>query len=204
MAGMFGVIVSGKLVQTNFEVVGDTRFVITLTDADSINHVVVFMTGTLPFPDDLGGAVYFSWPSPEGAPEWHFLGTITNQKPSAIFKISGLKTNMPAPSQNPFLLSHPQQSSHHAQIGISAEPLQVINGLTPATNAASTQSWQLEFAQSMCESVHNFCSSYARPLEQLPAAGYSPNESFVPIGTLVTWYNNFTRKLQQNTNFWRK
>ncbi|XP_018024353.1 protein OPI10 homolog isoform X2 [Hyalella azteca] len=190
------------MVQTNFEAVGDTRFVITLPDADSINHVVVFMTGAQPFPDDLGGGVYFSWPSPDGAPEWHFLGTITNQKPSAIFKISGLKkTSMP--SENPFLLSHPQQSSHHAQIGISAEPLSVVCGLTPATDAASTQSWQLEFARSMCENLHNYSASYARSIQQLPSAGYGPNETFVPLSSLVNWYNNFTRKLHQNTNFWR-
>lgn len=199
---MFGLIVSGRLVQTDFTAVSETRFVTTVAEADTINHVVVFLTGSQPFPDGYGGAVYFSWPSPDGAPVWHFLGTITNQKPSAIFKISGLKNAGGAQQQNLFMQ---QQSSHDAQIGISAESLAVINGLTPATSsAASTQSWQLEFGQAMCENLHNYTASYARPLVQLPMAGFSATETFVPMSSLVNWYNNFTRKLQQNTNFWRK
>uniref|UniRef100_A0A6A7G5T7 Protein OPI10 homolog isoform X1 n=2 Tax=Hirondellea gigas TaxID=1518452 RepID=A0A6A7G5T7_9CRUS len=202
MAGMFGLIVSGRLVQTNFTGISETRFVTTVTEADTINHVVIFLTGTQPFPDGLGGAVYFSWPSPDGAPVWHFLGTINNLKPSAIFKISGLKNNSgdTATSQSPFM----QQSSHDAQIGISVEPLTVIEGQTPASSAASTQSWQLEFSQAMCVNLHNYTASYARPLHQLPTAGYSSQETFIPTSALVNWYNNFTRKLQQNTNFWRK
>ena len=36
--------------------VDETKFVINIPDADSINHIVVFMTGQTPFPEALGGA----------------------------------------------------------------------------------------------------------------------------------------------------
>ena len=36
--------------------VGDTHFVFNIEDAESINHIVVFMTGQTPFPDGMGGA----------------------------------------------------------------------------------------------------------------------------------------------------
>ena len=79
---------------------------INIPDIDHVNHLVVFMTGQGPFPENFGGggtyhmfnihqyfaffSVYFSWPSTEG-PSWIYLGKITNIKPSAIFKINQIK-----------------------------------------------------------------------------------------------------------------
>lgn len=91
----------------NFQQVSETQFVIPIPDIDHVNHLVVFMTGQIPFPENFGGGgasnscfhlfvdeslrlVYFSWPSSEG-PSWIFLGKITNQKPSAIFRVNKLK-----------------------------------------------------------------------------------------------------------------
>jgi len=39
----------------SFEQVGETQFLTTIHDADNINHIVVFMTGTVPFPQGMGG-----------------------------------------------------------------------------------------------------------------------------------------------------
>ena len=39
----------------------------------------------------MGGSVYMSWPSESGDSSWQLIGHLTNEKPSAIFKISGLK-----------------------------------------------------------------------------------------------------------------
>lgn len=62
--------------------------------------------------------VYFSWPDPNKPPTWHLLGNITNEKPSAIFKISGLKQTNGANLQTGFSFGE-QKMSHNAQIGIS-------------------------------------------------------------------------------------
>lgn len=171
-------------VQTNFQQCGETQFLTVIPEADNINHVVVFLTGTQPFPDGLGGSgvvlffnffvdavnhcvisktacliimfpyifilivmhlslstatklfsmyspvpfsnnmvvlpftVYFSWPDPNKPPTWHLLGNITNEKPSAIFKISGLKQINGTSLQTGFTFGE-QKMSHNAQIGIS-------------------------------------------------------------------------------------
>lgn len=42
-------------VQTNFEMVGEKQFLITIPDADNINHVVVFLTGAVAFPEGFSG-----------------------------------------------------------------------------------------------------------------------------------------------------
>ena len=43
-------------VQTNLTQMGETKLVAEIPDADDINHIVVFMTGTTPFPDGMGAA----------------------------------------------------------------------------------------------------------------------------------------------------
>ncbi|XP_005105901.1 protein Hikeshi [Aplysia californica] len=196
---MFGLIVSGRLVQTEFHSVSETQFLFNIPEADSINHVVVFMTGQTPFPDGLGGAVYFSWPRPEG-PVWTMLGHISNQKPSAIFKISSLKSSDGSNNQVHFG-AMAQQQSHQAQIGISVEQLDQIAQQTPATvaNAPSVPAF-VEFSTKMLESFFNYASSFAASHNQI---AMSHSETFVPMSTLKNWFENFQRRLQQNPYFWK-
>lgn len=193
---MFGVIVSGRLVQTDFQRVSPTQFLCNIPDADSINHVVIFLTGSEPFPEDTGGLVYFSWPDPVAVPSWQLLGHISNVKPSAIFKIANLKKDTISP--HPFMQ---QQVSHLAQIGISVEPLISIANQTPVTVAApSTVDSFTEFTSKMLENFFNYASSFA-----LTQATMVPNstETYVPLGTLQNWYVNFQRRLQTNPYFWK-
>lgn len=116
MSNVFGLIVSGRLVsgdsyfgflfihhkllttilmsaqvQTDFAPMSETQFLITITEADAINHAVVFLTGLAPLPPGTAGMVYWSWPDPAAPPNWQLLGHISNAKPSAIFKIGNLK-----------------------------------------------------------------------------------------------------------------
>ncbi|XP_033638392.1 protein OPI10 homolog [Asterias rubens] len=83
-----------RYVQTDMQQIDDTHVLFNIFNAATINHIVVFLTGTGAFPEGMGGAIYFSWPSPEGEMVWMFLGFITNEKPSAIFKVVGLKKDV--------------------------------------------------------------------------------------------------------------
>ncbi|CAI9722707.1 Hypothetical predicted protein [Octopus vulgaris] len=53
---MFGVIVAGRFVQTNCEQVTENQFLFNILESENINHIVVFLTGQIPFPDGYGGA----------------------------------------------------------------------------------------------------------------------------------------------------
>lgn len=195
---MFGIIVSGRLVQTDAQQVSENQVLFNIPDADSINHIVVFMTGQIPFPDGFGGAVYFSWPSSEGQ-SWLLLGHISNVKPSAIFKITNLKSSDANNSSHPF--GQMEAQAHMAQIGISAEPLSQLSQQTPATlNSATTADTFVEFSKKMCENLFNFVSSFSQTQSQMVP---NPTENFVPLSKLQQWYENFMRRLQQNPNFWR-
>ena len=46
-------------IQANFVQAGDTEFVTEVPDGGSINHIVVFLTGIMPFPDGTGGSGEF-------------------------------------------------------------------------------------------------------------------------------------------------
>ncbi|XP_037047947.1 protein OPI10 homolog [Bradysia coprophila] len=196
---MLGCIVSGRLVQTDFQQVGETQFLINIPEADNINHIVIFLTGETPLPIGLAGSVYFSWPDPAAPPNWQLLGYISNSKPSAIFKISQLKKldEIGSSASSQLSIFGSQPISHIAQVGVSIEPEQNVIQQTPSTTNTTTY---LQFGRKMLENFFNFSSSFALTQSQMVP---NPNETFVPLSTLQTWYTNFERRLQQNPNFWK-
>ncbi|XP_061675291.1 protein Hikeshi [Syngnathoides biaculeatus] len=198
---MFGCLVAGRLVQTDAVQVAADKFVFNLPDYESVNHVVVFMLGTVPFPAGMGGAVYFSFPDPEsGGQVWQLLGFIANDKPSAIFKISGLKAGQGAGSHHPFGTVAAAAPSV-AQVGVSVEPLEQLAQQTPVSGAAATTADTLRlFTQKMLDSLYNFASSFAVTQAQMAP---DPSETFVPSSCIVKWYDSFQRRMNQNPNFWK-
>ena len=199
-------------VQTDFGQVENNKFLITIPEADNINHLVVFMTGSCPLPDGTAGAVYFSFPDPLAPPTWYYLGYISNQKPSAIFKITKLKQmatngNMGDGGMG-FGLIQPI-ISHVAQIGISVEPQNTVLQLTSAdpsvnvTGSGSQLSKFEEFTNKAAENLFNYCSSFANNAMYFASNGAMSNQQFVPLITINEWYQRFMRNLKQNPNFWR-
>jgi hypothetical protein len=81
---MFGVIVAGRPVQTQLQQVGPAKFLSVIPQASLVNHLCVFMTGATLFPEGLAGGIYFAVPPFD---QWQFLGVISNDKPSAMFRI---------------------------------------------------------------------------------------------------------------------
>ncbi|KAF9319209.1 hypothetical protein BG003_009669 [Podila horticola] len=67
---MFGCIVAGRLVQTNLQQVDVNKFTFQLDDAENINHIVVFLLGTIPFQPGYAATVHLLWPNKT----WQLLG----------------------------------------------------------------------------------------------------------------------------------
>ncbi|KAJ3613172.1 hypothetical protein NHX12_019424 [Muraenolepis orangiensis] len=202
---MFGCLVAGRLVQTDAVRVSGEKFVFQLTDPGTVKHLVVFLLGTEPFPLGAGGAVYFSLPdmsAPGGGQEWQLLGFITNDKPSAIFKISGLKAGEVGAGSHPFgMMAASSSSSSVAQVGVSVEALDQLAQQTPVSSASvSTVESFAQFTQKMLESLYNFACSFSVTQAQM---SHSPTETFIPSSCILRWYENFQRRLTQNPNFWK-
>ena len=167
----------------------------------------MFLTGQVPFSEGFGGSIYLGWPSIEGTIEsisWQLLGYISNEKPSAIFKISKIK---PSELVNPFgqamdTLTMPGgMLATQALVGVSVEPLMEISQKTPSSNTeASTVDQFTEFSQKMLESFFNYASSFAVDPNQ---GMLNPSETYVPSSVLQQWFANFQRRLQINPKFWK-
>jgi hypothetical protein len=56
---MFALVVAGRLVQTDFQQVDAQKYLFQIYDATEVNHLVVFLTGTLP--EGYGATVHFLW-----------------------------------------------------------------------------------------------------------------------------------------------
>ncbi len=48
---MFGCLVAGRMVQSNLVQVDNSKFLFEIDDATSVNHIVIFLLGTIFFPE---------------------------------------------------------------------------------------------------------------------------------------------------------
>ncbi|CAF4467102.1 unnamed protein product [Rotaria sp. Silwood2] len=190
---MFSILITGRLPQINFQQVSETQFVIPISDVDNVNHLVVFMTGQIPFPENYGGGG--NWPSTEG-PSWIYLGKITNTKPSAIFKINKIKgSSLMASLFSGF--QHQTAIPTDGLLGISVEPLiQLEQYIQPHDITPSTVASNVEFVSKMLNNFVNYVTSF---VQNVPGT----SEQIVPLSIIQTWYNNFQRRITENPNFWK-
>lgn len=107
----------------------------------------------------VGAAIYFGWPG--ATVQWQLLGFLTNEKPSAIFKISSTRPVVAEgggamDTASPFG-TVAGAGADVGQIGISVESLARLKAHTPhASAAALTASDLTTFTQKMLESLHQF------------------------------------------------
>ncbi|KAJ2187669.1 hypothetical protein GGH19_000762 [Coemansia sp. RSA 1807] len=199
---MFGCIVAGRLVQTNLQQVDVNKYVFELPEAQTINHIVVFLLGTNPFEPGYAATVHLLWPNKS----WQLLGMLSNDKPSAIFRLKatpGSENNMVGPT---------------AELGISIEPIQAIeqqmqqqqmqqqqmqqqNALVPAGQQPSSVSLQSakQIAERTLQSLYDYATSFAtKPDASMGMFGSGAPVQVLPVKVFEDWYTSFLRKLQRD------
>ncbi|EUB64640.1 hypothetical protein EGR_00590 [Echinococcus granulosus] len=198
---MFAALLTGQIVQSNFCEVSPGRLLLDLPPLGKSNHIVVFLTGQAPFPEGYGAGVHFGLVE-NGLANWSYLGYLSNDRPSAIFKVSGLKPNALKQVVNPFqnISSLPTGNMVTAQVGISLEPLVELAGQTSAIENSSTSAGvddEMRFTQFAAENLFHFAAGCAK---ELPGT----SEVYVPISAIKRWFETIRRKLLLDPNFWQK
>ncbi|PVU94893.1 hypothetical protein BB561_002198 [Smittium simulii] len=191
---MFGCLVAGRLVQTNLEQVAENKFIFKLEQPHLINHLVVFLLGTVSFPEGYAATVHFKYPQAE----WVYLGAVSNDKPSAIFRL-GKKD--PAAFASPDTLV--------AEIGISVETVQDVAS-TVQQNSQQTQlvSSQLSppnpnnTAVKILQNLYDYLMSFATKQAQNPVLFGSnsplPNGTqVIPAKAVEEWYKSYSNKISR-------
>ncbi|KAJ2225808.1 hypothetical protein IWW45_007723 [Coemansia sp. RSA 485] len=202
---MFGCIVAGRLVQTNLQQVDANKYVFELPDAHNINHIVVFLLGTIPFEPGFGATVHLLWPNKN----WQMLGALSNEKPSSIFRLKSVvgQDGQPMPNIS-------------AELGISIEPLQSVeqqlqqmrgqqqqqpaasttsSALVPAASGSLSLQVARQFAERTMQNLYEYATSYAKsPDATMGLLGSNAPVQVLPVKAFDDWFQSFLRKVQRD------
>ncbi|KAJ1749743.1 hypothetical protein LPJ78_003726 [Coemansia sp. RSA 989] len=176
-----------------FEQVDVNKYVFELPEAQSINHIVVFLLGTVPFEPGYAATVHLLWPNKD----WQMLGVLSNDKPSAIFRLKST-----AGSQ------YANMTGINAELGISIEPIQSIEqqmqnqgALVSAANQSGSIPLQTakQFAERTLQSLYDYATSFAtKPDASMGMLGSGASVQVLPVKVFEDWYGTFLRKLQRD------
>lgn len=170
--------------QTNLEQVDETHCTFALESAETINHICVFMLGTVPFPAGYAATVHFYWPG-KG---FQLLGMLSNEKPSAIFRVRGTFGDSQA-SQSSQALIMSQAGGTTAQLGIAIEPIgEVMNQIANLPPANKPVADSVTLAERIGKHLVNYLSSFGEA---------APNgQTYVPMTAVSRWYDSFMSKVK--------
>jgi len=189
---MFGCCVAGRLLQTNLQQIDDTHAIFELPAASTINHICVFLLGTVPFPDGYGASVHFFWPG-KGS---QLLGMLSNDKPSAIFRLRGtFAPDTTTVTHNAFMQNAGATANIVAVLGLSIEPLEQIQVQLSSLHSAFTKPTTglnnpIVLTEKIVKHFFNYLSSFV-----LDGGGIT-SENVVPMNAVRNWYDSFMRRLK--------
>ena len=177
---MFACIVAGRPAQTNLVQVDSLKYLFVLTEAQAINHICVFLT--TPFPDNYGASVYYKY---HNNPAFIPLGILTNDKPSAVFKLK----HKPVEDNS-------MTDDESIQLGISIEPLETVLQIQRSRSIEmSTSMTDLgpeNIVQKVVENFYNFCAGFY-------SGDYIPVKVFqVRSRIMQDWYTRTMTKMKND------
>lgn len=200
----FGVIVSGRPVLTDAQIISPTQVAYQIPSQPSFSHIVVFLLPGTTLPDGTAAAVYAQLP---GTADFTLLGAVANEKPSAIFR---LKNGSPAVGDEDAMVDQGAANAAAAPLalGISVEPAAQVAaaleqkkaqdaaassaGATAAGNALVARGQnavtQKVLAQRIIKNCYDFLTSWG-------------SGDTVPLKAFQAWWTKFEGKIERDPGF---
>lgn len=170
-----GLVVPGRPVSTEFVQTDETKLVAMVPAPGQISEMSVFLLPGSALPPGAGLAIYWSV---EPFTEWQTLGTISADKPSAIFH-PGWKAN------------DSMQREPVVQIGVSMETDDFVGNLSTAVDNVDEK---LGFARLVAGDLFRFMASFAQSTP-------SGEALVVPTDVLDRWMHRFDEKFRKDPTF---
>ncbi|KAK9472361.1 uncharacterized protein V1510DRAFT_417300 [Dipodascopsis tothii] len=190
---MFGAICAGRPVQTNVQQVDGDKYVLEIEDGARVNHIVVFLLPGAAMDPSVAATVYFQWP---GRP-FKLLGAISNNKPSAIFRVNQAPAGGSADADEMIDDAAPPVT---ISLGISLEPAAAVEAqlaqlqapstaLVRAARPAPDPNSTAALAGKIMNHAFNFLSGFATP------------DGMISLKAFGDWWSKFQGKLAVDPQF---
>lgn len=176
----FGITIEGRPAILGLRALDVSKAVVEIPAPALVAELMFFLLPNSPVPPGTGAVLYYSIPPHTG---WELLGAVDASCPSSI-----LRTGWP---EDEFGSTAPT-----AQLGVSIEPLDVIQNLRAAgAITARAGEDRRHFALQVAKDLYRFMTSFS----QTHAA--NPEMMVIPTNILDRWIQRFESKYARDPNF---
>lgn len=179
VAPLFGVIIPGRPLLTDFQVVDSTKAFTVVENPAYVSELTFFLLPTTVVPPGFGAILYYSL-SPFQS--WEVIGSIDPSKPSGIFR-TGWAGN------------EDMKTAQCVQLGVSLEPLETIKNLELVSSGVEDR---FTFARKIAQDLFQFMTSFSA------GDASSQGAMVVPMNIFDRWMERFERKYRIDPNFMLK
>eukprot|EP01038_Epipyxis_sp_PR26KG_P016895 gene16895-23181_t len=176
---LFGVLIPGRHIITDFQAVDNTKAISIIESPQLVSELSFFMLPSTPIPPGYGAILYYSLPP---FTEWTLLGSVDPSKPSGIFR-TGWTTNEQV------------VNSPVVQLGVSIEPLDTIQNLEITNSGVEDR---FAFAHKIAVDLFQYMASFST------GSSTTNDMMVVPMNIFDKWMQRFERKYQLDPNFMMK
>lgn len=194
----FGVIVSGRPVITEAQIISPTQVAYQIPSSPSFSHIVVFLLPGTQLPDGTAAAVYAQLP---GTSEFKLLGAIAPSKPSAIFKVKNGSAAGGGLGDEDAMVDEAAANAGPLALGISLEPAAQVAAALEQKKAQEAGAGAgamvvhgqgkvdtKVLAQRIIKNCYDFLTSWG-------------SGDTVPLKAFQAWWTKFEGKIERDPGF---